>query len=83
MAAPTATTLIGSSQQRVTGEVRVALQCGVMRISGVRSPYSLITPTDATYGETSSLFDGRDAKGFTRIYGLQGRLAAGVTNGSN
>jgi hypothetical protein len=29
----------------------------------------------ATYGESNTLWDGRDAKGFTRIVGLQSFLA--------
>jgi argininosuccinate synthase len=29
----------------------------------------------ATYGETNELWDGRDAQGFTQIYGVQALLA--------
>lgn len=68
--------MIDSSQQRVSGEVRVVLDRGRCFVDGVRSPYSLMGAAAATYGETQGLWDGRDAQGFTRIYGLQGRLAA-------
>jgi argininosuccinate synthase len=34
----------------------------------------------ATYGEDNALWDGRDAEGFTRIYGLQALLAARVAS---
>lgn len=64
-----------SSQQRVSGEVRVALARGVVTVQGVRSPHSLVAVADATYGETQALWDARDAAGFCRLYGLQGRLA--------
>lgn len=65
-----------SSQQRVTGRVRIALKRGTLTVEGVRSPFSLMDAARATYGESQSLWDGRDAEGFTKIYGLQGRLAA-------
>lgn len=69
---------IASSQKRVTGEVRLLLKQGNLQVEGVRSPYSLMDTTQATYGESQSLWNGRDAEGFTKIYGLQGRLAAMV-----
>ncbi len=67
--------LVASSQRRVTGEVRVALERGRLQVAGARSPYSLIDSARATYGETQSLWSGQDAAGFCRIYGLQGALA--------
>jgi argininosuccinate synthase len=73
--------LIASSQSRVTGEVRVSLRRGILRVEGVRSPHSLLAASAAKYGETQSLWSGRDAEGFTKIYGLQGRLAARAKNG--
>ena len=68
--------LVESSQERVSGEVRVHLERGALRIDGARSQFSLMTAAAGTYGEAHALWDGRDAEGFTRIYGLQGRLAA-------
>jgi argininosuccinate synthase len=70
--------MISSSQRRVKGDVRVSLEKGILTVEGTRSEYSLMDAAKATYGETQSLWDGRDAEGFTRIYGLQGRLAAAV-----
>lgn len=67
--------MITSSQSRVTGDVRLKLQQGILRVEGVRSPYSLLKAANATYGETQAIWNGRDAEGFTKIYGLQGRLA--------
>ncbi|HEY2824709.1 MAG TPA: argininosuccinate synthase [Gemmatimonadales bacterium] len=68
--------LVESSQARVTGDVRVHLERGVIRVDGAKSAFSLMTAAAGTYGEAHALWDGRDAEGFTRIYGLQGRLAA-------
>lgn len=73
--------MIASSQERVTGEVRVALRRGVMVVAGVRSDHSLMS-AQAVYGETQALWSGRDARGFTRIYGLQGRLAQAAGGGT-
>lgn len=67
--------LINSSQQHVVGKVKVQLYKGNLTVVGARSPYSLMNRTVATYGEENRLWDGRDARGFCRIYGLQGMLA--------
>ncbi|MCP4605433.1 MAG: argininosuccinate synthase [Proteobacteria bacterium] len=68
--------MIESSQSSVTGHVRVTLERGNLRVDGVKSPYSMMDAANATYGETQSIWNGRDAEGFAKIYGLQGRLAA-------
>lgn len=68
--------LIASSQNRVTGEVRVSLHRGLLKVEGVRSRHSLLAASRSKYGETQVLWSGRDAEGFAKIYGLQGRLAA-------
>jgi argininosuccinate synthase len=72
--------LLDSSQQRVTGRVRLKLFKGNVIVLGCESPYSLMNPKVATYGEENLLWDGRDAEGFCRLYGLQSVLAhrAGV-----
>ncbi len=66
--------LLESSQQRVTGEVRVRLERGHFAVLGVRSPQTLVR-SGARYGETSALWDGRDARGFARIQGVPSRLS--------
>jgi argininosuccinate synthase len=65
---------LASSQERVAGDVRVGLRALACEVRGVRSPHALVRP-GARYGEESSLWDGRDAQGFARIYGLASRLA--------
>ena len=68
--------LIDSSQETVTGEVRVRLRHGQILIEGVKSPHSLMAGRVATYVEQNRLWSARDAAGFCRLYGLQGRIAA-------
>ena len=65
-----------SSQQRVTGTATVEWFKGAIRVLAASSPFSLFDAGVARYGETNALWDGRDAEGFTRIYGVQAYLAA-------
>lgn len=65
-----------SSQQVVTGEVRVHLEQGRVEVRGVRSPYSLMDDEAGKYGEENGLWSAQDARGFSAVYGLQGVLAA-------
>jgi argininosuccinate synthase len=67
---------LDSSQERVTGEVTVELFKGSARVVGASSPHSLFDTDVATYGETNTLWDGRDAAGFTQIVGVQAFLAS-------
>ncbi len=64
-----------SSQQRVTGEVRVHLAQGRIEVHGVRSPWSLMDAGAGTYGEENRLWTAEDARGFSAVWGLQGVLA--------
>jgi len=66
--------LFESSQQTVTGEVTLSLYKGGVHIEGASSPYSLFDVNVATYGEANELWDGRDARGFARILGVQSLL---------
>jgi argininosuccinate synthase len=66
--------LLESSQERVEGDVRVRLRRLGVDVLGVRSPHALLSK-GARYGEDSSLWDGRDAEGFAKLYGLAARLS--------
>jgi len=68
--------LIDSSQNVVTGDVRVHLERGRVEILGLRSRYSMMDERVGKYGEDNSLWSGADARGFATVYGLQGVLAA-------
>ena len=64
-----------SSQQRVTGDVRVHLCQGRVEVHGVRSKWSLMDAGAGTYGEENRLWSAEDARGFSAVWGMQGVLA--------
>ena len=68
-------TLIDSSQQVVSGEVKIKLHHGNCQVLGVKSPHSLMNPDVASYGEENHLWTGQEAAGFSKIFGLQSSLA--------
>jgi argininosuccinate synthase len=68
--------LITSSQQRVAGETRVHLAPGRFQVVGVRSPFSLMDPAVATYGEEPRLWTGDEARAFARVSAIPSFLAA-------
>lgn len=65
--------LIASTQHRVTGDVRLLLFKGGLRVMGRRSPYSLYRKDLATF-ETDSVYRQADADGFIRIQALRLKL---------
>ncbi|MDA8112246.1 MAG: argininosuccinate synthase [Nitrospiraceae bacterium] len=65
--------LIASTQHRVTGDVRLLLFKGGLRVTGRRSPYSLYRKDLATF-ETDSVYRQADADGFIRIQALRLKL---------
>jgi len=60
---------IETSQQTLTGEVRIRVSAGLARITGRRSPFSLYDEGLATYSHGDT-FDRASAEGFLRLYGL-------------
>jgi argininosuccinate synthase len=60
---------IGSTQQRVSGEVRLELSPGACTVVGRRSDASLYDLSLATYGSADA-FDQRHAEGFVKLWGL-------------
>jgi argininosuccinate synthase len=70
--------MIDSSQNCVTGEVKVRLFKGNMVVEGCRSPFSLMDQKIASYGEENLMWTGKDAEGFCKIYGIQGLIASKV-----
>jgi argininosuccinate synthase len=67
--------LITSSQQRVTGETRVRLWPGRFQVVGTRSPFSMMDPAVATYGEEHRLWTGNEARDFARVSAIPSLLA--------
>ena len=69
-----------SSQDRVRGEVRLTLHSRTFVVEGVQSPYSLMDPRIATYGEANRLWTGVEAAGFAKIFGVQQTLTLKAKN---
>ena len=66
--------LIDSSQERVSGDVRLKLSPGRFEVTGMQSPHSMMRAEVGLYGEEAKLWEGQDAAGFGRILGIPGRL---------
>lgn len=64
-----------SSQQVVTGEVRLRISPRSFTIEGVRSASSLMRSEMASYGEGTSLWSGPEAAAFAKIFGVPQMLA--------
>lgn len=62
---------LDSANQFVTGEVSAKIYKGNLTITSLASPYSLFNTKLGTYGEQSAAYDGMDAKGFCKIYGME------------
>ncbi len=71
---------LDASQQVVTGAVRVRLFKGRASVLGCESPFSMFDTGVATYGEQNALWSGQDARGFSRLAGVQAYLAAKARN---
>ena len=68
--------LIDKSQEAVTGDVRVELYKGNVRVTGRRSPYSLYDQELVTFEEGKVAYDHRDAAGFIKLNALRLRVLA-------
>jgi argininosuccinate synthase len=60
-----------SSQQNVTGEVHLQLYPYRFQVTGIESPYDLMSSRYGKYGEMNLGWTGDDVKGFTKIFGNQ------------
>lgn len=72
--------LIKKTQERVTGDVRLQLYKGNVRVMGRRSPYSLYRKDLATF-EAGGLYNQADATGFIRIQALRLKLYSDQVGG--
>lgn len=64
--------LLVSSQERVSGEVKVLFRTGAAFIEGVTSPHSLMAASKGVYGEAAGEWTAADALGFSKIQSLTG-----------
>jgi len=68
--------LLASSQERVSGNVRVLFRAGQVFVEGVTSPFSLLAASKSSYGEGTREWTGADAAGFSRLLAIPGKLHA-------
>jgi argininosuccinate synthase len=66
---------VASTQEHVTGDVRMTLHAGRAVVTGRRSAHSLYDYSLATY-DSGDTFDQSLAKGFVELWGLPSRIAA-------
>ena len=60
-----------SSQRTVTGSVFIHLMPYRYQITGIESPYDLMSSKFGKYGEMNNGWSGEDVRGFTKIFGNQ------------
>lgn len=65
---------IESTQEHVTGDIRLVLHAGSITVNGRRSNHSLYDFNLATY-DTGDTFDQTMAKGFVKLHGLSSEIA--------
>lgn len=63
-----------SSQKNATGKVNVRLRPYHYQVTGVQSPYDLMDPDVAAYGEENKQWSASDVDGFTRLLGNQQKI---------
>ena len=66
---------VDSTQETVTGTVRMKLYKGVCRAAGIKSPYSLYDPNLSTF-EEDEVYNQKDAEGFINLFGLPLKVRA-------
>ncbi len=64
--------LLASSQQRVSGDVRVLFRPGSVFVEGVTSPWSLMAASKGVYGEAAGEWSPADALGYSKMLALTG-----------
>jgi argininosuccinate synthase len=69
---------VASTQEHVSGEVRVRCRRGEVSVTGRRADRSLYSTSLATYDRAGDTFDHAAARGFIELFGLSLRTAASV-----
>ncbi len=70
---------VESTQETVTGTVKLKLYKGNITNAGVESPYSLYSENIATFGESD--YNQKDSEGFINLYGLPIKVHALMEQG--
>jgi argininosuccinate synthase len=71
------------TQHTVTGKVFVTIQPYRFTVTGIESPYDLMSNKFGSYGEMNKGFSGDDVKGFARIFGNQTAIYHKVNSAEN
>jgi argininosuccinate synthase len=66
---------VDSTQETVTGTVKLKLYKGGCTVCGIKSPYSLYSVDYATFGE-DQVYNQKDAEGFINLFGLPIKMRA-------
>ena len=69
------TAFVYTTQQTVTGDVKLKLYKGNIINAGITSPYSLYSEEIATFGE-DNVYDQTDSQGFINLFGLPIKVKA-------
>lgn len=62
---------LASTQEKVTGVVKIFLAPYRFHVVGIESPYDLMSSKFGSYGEINNTWSGDDVKGFSKIFGNQ------------
>ncbi|MBC9914012.1 argininosuccinate synthase [Chitinophaga varians] len=68
------------TQENVSGEVFVTLMPYRFQVTGIQSPYDLMSSKFGKYGEMNSGWSGEDVRGFSKIFGNQTMIWHQVKN---
>lgn len=72
-----------SSQRNVTGDVFVQLMPYRFSVTGIESPYDLMSSKFGKYGEMNNGWSGEDVRGFSKIFGNQTMIYHQVKEAAN
>ncbi len=72
-----------SSQQNVTGDVYIQLMPYRYQVTGIESPFDLMSSKFGKYGEMNTGWSGQDVRGFSKIFGNQTAIYLAVKNSAD
>ena len=67
---------VDSTQEYVTGDVKLMLHKGLITPAGTTSKYSLYNEEIASFGDSHELYSHKDAEGFINLFGLPLKVRA-------
>lgn len=73
---------VDSTQETVTGSVKLKLYKGTMMVASIDTPYALYKEEISSF-TTGSLYSHKDSQGFINLFGLPSKISAMVNNKNN